>query len=464
MSDTSAEVVLRAGSSFGRYEIVRRIGRGGMGAVFEGIHTELKKRVAIKALLPPMSENPDLRTRFVREGQAASRIRHPHVVDIYDVGELGGIPFLVMEYLEGEDLSQVLAREHKLSTEHAADLLLPVLAAIAAAHEEGVIHRDLKPANIFLARDRYGEISPKVLDFGISKLTNDRMQEELTGTGTIFGTPFYMSPEQALGGKSVDAKSDQYSLGVILYQCLTGKRPFEADSMYSILHSIVQGTFLLPRMVLPSIPEHVEDIILRAMAKQQAKRFDSVRDFGGAVLELASDRVRSRWAHAFEGTPNSPTAVGLLQPLPPRSQAAIETTVGPSPFAETVSPDPVPTISPQEAEPEPAPSLSPDRRASRPLWISALAGFSVLLLIGLAIGIYLRQPAAPAIVVEFVPPPAPKIETPAVVEPQPRPEPELVIEDPPPAAEEEREPVRPTEKKKRKKKVLTGSNNAPILE
>src|SRR5262249_31155987 len=164
-----------------------------------------------KVLLPPSSENPDLRARFLREGQAAARIRHPNVVDIYDVGEQDDFTFLIMEYLEGEDLLHVLRRENRLEVARAIDLLLPVIAAISAAHDQGVIHRDLKPGNIFLARGSYGDLTPKVLDFGISKLINEQVTDGLTQTGAVMGTPFYMSPEQALGKGSVDERSDQYS-------------------------------------------------------------------------------------------------------------------------------------------------------------------------------------------------------------------------------------------------------------
>jgi serine/threonine-protein kinase len=305
--------MLRPGVQFDRYTIVRRIGRGGMAAVYEGLHAELKKRVAIKLLLPPHSENPDLRARFVREGRAASRIRHPHVVDIYDVGVHDEITFLVMEYLEGEDLMCLLRREPVLPISQVADIILPVIAAISAAHKEGVIHRDLKPANIFLSRGAYGDVVPKVLDFGISKLAGDHVNEAITQAGEVLGTPFYMSPEQATGKRLVDEKSDQYSIGVILYQCLTGKRPFEADSMYSILHNIVQGRFAPPRSVNPSLPASVEAIILRAMKRAPDLRFASIMDLGAALLPSSSARTKTMLSGVF-GPPKSidvlPTELG----------------------------------------------------------------------------------------------------------------------------------------------------------
>jgi serine/threonine-protein kinase len=440
MTAVDAEVRLEPGASFGRYEIVRRLGRGGMGAVYEGIHVDLKKRVAVKVLLPPMSESPDLRARFVREGQAAARIRHPHVVDIYDVNELNGVPFMVMEYLEGEDLGALLSREKRLAPERAADLMVPVLAAMSAAHEEGVIHRDLKPANIFLARDRYGEIHPKILDFGISKVTSDRLQEGLTGTGAVFGTPFYMSPEQALGGKLVDGQSDQYSLGVILYQCLTGKRPFEADSMYQILHGIVQGTFLLPRMINPEVPEPLEDIIVRAMAKKREDRFPGVREFGAALVSFASQRTRAHWSHVF------PPARAASVPKPRLEQTAAMPLSDPATaLAETMPPEPRPV------------SVIAAPGASRTiLVVAALAGLALSVIVGTAIW-FATRPVQP-LIIDIPPAPIEAVE-------EVKEEPPLVREAPPEPAPALAPPVKKqVVSKKKKKKTMTGSNDAPILE
>lgn len=419
-----------------------------MGAVFESIHLELKKRVALKVLLPPMTENAELRARFLREGQAASRIRHPHVVDIYDVGELAGVPFLVMEYLEGEDLGGLLGREGKQTISRTADLLLPVFAAISAAHEEGVIHRDLKPANIYLARDRYEEITPKVLDFGISKVTN--LQEGLTGTGAIFGTPFYMSPEQALGGKSVDARTDQYSLGVIVYQCMTGKRPFEADSMYTILHGIVQGTFQRPRAVNAVIPEAVEEIIMRAMAKDPAQRFDNMRDFGAALIEHASDRTRSLWGHVFH--PSSDRPVTRVTELSERPAALAEPTE--ADLEGTFGGEPARTVA----------EIAPPSTSSGAVLVALGLGFLLALVTGTIIWTFTKQPVQ-RIILEA----NPQRETPVPVEEAKISEPSVVPEpEPPPTVEAEQPAIEPAtpvrETKKKKKKVLTGSNNAPILE
>ena len=199
---------LAPGTTFDRYEIVRVLGQGAMGAVYEAKHVDLQKRVALKTLHPELAKSPESRARFLREGQTASKLRHPNVVDISDVGINGRIPYLVMEYLEGNDLAALIERERVLSVDRTVTLLLPVLAAVSAAHHEGIVHRDLKPENIFLARSRHGHLQPKLLDFGISKVTATTASPALTGTGALLGTPYYMSPEQAMGGKNVDARSD----------------------------------------------------------------------------------------------------------------------------------------------------------------------------------------------------------------------------------------------------------------
>ncbi len=328
--------VLTPGKTFGRYTILRRIGAGGMGSVYEAQHVDLKKRVAIKALSPSMTEHPEARARFIREGEASARIRHQHVVDVYDVGFEEGIAFLVMELLEGEDLNSRLRREKPLAFDKLADIMLATCSAVHAAHAQGVIHRDLKPANIFLSKGPGGEVHPKVLDFGISKILADPLSDGLTAgltsTGAVLGTPFYMSPEQAHGGTPLDARSDQYSLGVILYQCATGQRPFDAPSMYQVLHKIVQGSFDPPSKLRPEIPPEFERAILKAMARDPADRYSSVLSLGAALLPLASQRSRIIWGPTFaDGGRSSlaPTSV------PPAAEPLVEARALAEPLADS---------------------------------------------------------------------------------------------------------------------------------
>jgi serine/threonine protein kinase len=221
-------------------------------------------------------------------------------VDIYDVGTHDGHTYLVMELLEGESLEAFLRRNGALDVTGAAELMIPVLAGIACAHEAGVIHRDLKPANIFLSVDRRGEIAPKVVDFGISKIVSADLNDSLTGSGILVGTPFYMSPEQAQGGKPIDARSDLYTLGVILYEMVTGRQPFKNGSVYEVLRKIVGGAYERPCSIRPELDEAAERIIRKAMARSPDERFASAADFARALLVFTGDRARLRWTPEFE--------------------------------------------------------------------------------------------------------------------------------------------------------------------
>jgi len=300
-TDPFSAETLPPGTVLGRYEIRRLIGRGGMGCVYEAVHRDLKKRVAIKTLLPSLAASDEARIRFLREGEAASRIRHPNVVDVTDVGVEGLTSFLVMEYLEGEDLASLIGRQGALSVEQTVDFMLPVAAAISTAHDQGVIHRDLKPANILLARSAVGGLQPKVLDFGISKVTGDRGTMVLTGTGATFGTTFYLPPEQLQGARQADARSDQYALGTIVYECVTGRRAFERDNLYGVLKDIAEGNYPSPLSRRPDLPPSMDALIRRSMSLEPAQRFDSVKQMGAALLEFARPQARVMWSSFFGG-------------------------------------------------------------------------------------------------------------------------------------------------------------------
>jgi len=296
-----------------------------MGVVYEATHQDLGRRAAIKTLHARYAESPPARARFLREGQAASRIRHPNVADVYDVGIYEDQPYLVMELLEGETFGRLITREGRLSVQRTADIMVPVLAAVAAAHDLGVVHRDLKPENIFLCAERNG-FRPKVLDFGIAKILSGENAPVLTDTGAFLGTPYYVSPEQAQGAKSIDATSDQYSIGVILYECTTGRRPVEESSAYALIQRIVHGDFAPPRQVNPSLPRAFEAVILKAMARVPKERFATTRELGKALLEFASVGVRASYAGQLSGGPPSSRSLDASDiPEPARS---LGTTLG----------------------------------------------------------------------------------------------------------------------------------------
>ncbi len=303
---------LPPGTRFGRYRIESLLGAGAMGAVYTATHIGLDKRVVVKVLRPEHARSSNIRMRFFREGKAASAIRHPHVVDVTDVGEHEGIPFLVMEHLDGQTLGDLIAREGALPTGRAVDLMLPVIDAVDAAHAAGVVHRDLKPDNLFVARSATGDEFPKVLDFGISRLVSDGGRR--TGTAALLGTPAYIAPEQIESTRDADARSDQYALGVILYECLTGVAAFPGEHVYQILKQVGDGAFQPPRVHRPDLPAPLESIVLRAMARDPARRFSSLREMARALLPFATPRARASW---------TPTLAPVADAAPPTDLAHV---------------------------------------------------------------------------------------------------------------------------------------------
>ena len=253
--------MLPPGSTLGRYRVVCRIGQGGMGVVYEAVHIDLGKRVAIKTLKPERARDPQVFARFLREAQAASRLRHPHVVDVADVNCDEGLAWMVMEHLEGEDLGALLDRVPRLGAQDAADLLVPVVAAVLAAHEEGIVHRDLKPGNIFLAKTRHGVIIPKVLDFGISKLIAEN-KTSATATRAI-GSPLWAAPEQTRTGAKLRPATDVWALGLVVFYMLTGE--------YYWLAPHAEG-FNLPALLTEIILEPMEPASVRTARYGAAER------------------------------------------------------------------------------------------------------------------------------------------------------------------------------------------------
>jgi serine/threonine-protein kinase len=295
-----------------------------MGTVFEAENVRLEKRVALKALHEHLALENISVARFLREGRAASQVTHPHVVTVFELGEENGLPYLVMELLDGADLGEHLRRHGPLPMAELASLMLPVISALCAAHRAGVVHRDLKPSNIILAKDAFGAVMPKVVDFGISKIESDAGVDSLTQTQSVLGTVYYMSPEHTRSARNADARSDQYSLGVILYECATGVRPFSGDSTYEVMHAIMTAPVEAPSARAPArdIPPQLDALVVRALAKRPEDRFPSLEALGAALLELADAATRERWARELEPGRVSMSIAEPPQSPPPRSAGA----------------------------------------------------------------------------------------------------------------------------------------------
>jgi serine/threonine-protein kinase len=300
------------GRTIGNYVVREKIGEGGMGVVYLAEHPRIGKKVAIKVLLPEYGHNPDVVARFFTEARAANAIRNEHIIDIIDFGELEDrSSYIIMEWLEGRSLTTALEKEGCFPVDRALHIAGGMGRALVAAHARGIVHRDLKPDNIYLIHRGNDPDFAKVLDFGIAKLLGQEVGADLkTKTGAIIGTPMYMSPEQCRGIQ-VDERSDLYSFGVILYQMLTGRLPFVADGLGELLLKHMTEAPPPPRGLQPSIPAHVEEVLLIALAKDPEQRFRKVEAMlaalGGAAFERPTVTVPVSAAGA---TPASGAPIG----------------------------------------------------------------------------------------------------------------------------------------------------------
>ena len=273
-----------------KYEIVRVIGRGGMGTVYEALNTTIGKRVAVKFIDAELARNKDAVARFHREAQAASAVESAHIVDIFDSGFTEeDVPFIVMELLRGEDLGHRIKRCGRLELEEALYVTAQILRGLHRAHEAGIVHRDLKPDNIFLVDRDDDPNFVKILDFGISKVQRggDVPAHTLTRQGTVLGTPFYMSPEQAQALPDIDGRADLWSIGAILYECLTGHPPHSGNSYEQVIVNICMKDAADVRVENPGVSEPVALVIAKALARDRAERFGSARDLLDALITSA---------------------------------------------------------------------------------------------------------------------------------------------------------------------------------
>jgi serine/threonine-protein kinase len=409
--------------TIGPYHVIRRLGAGGTATVLEAVDHRSGKRVALKLLRADLLDQRVTIARFLREGRIASCVVHPHVVSVLEIGEASGFPYLAMELLEGEDLASRIRRS-KLSIAETTAVLLPVISALSAAHRLGVVHRDLKPSNIFLARGADG-LHPKILDFGVCKRESDAEIELLTQTQSTLGTLEYMAPEQVKSPRDAGPAADQWSVGVILYQALTGRRPFEGRTPLEVMRAIMSAPITAPGFA------GLDTAILRALAREPSDRFPSVEDLGVALLPFADASTRSAWDGELDG------AATLSRPA-----LAI-------PIASTI--------------PDAPPAELPRRARGRSLIAVAVAILAVVM----SLFFFDRDPPAVAPTV-----PAPMIEARAT--------PEITPREPPPVAPPE--PGRTTARPKRrpvtadapkveppppvppKAAPALGENGAPILE
>ncbi len=313
-----------AGTIFGGYQIVKVRGSGTFGCVYEALRLPLQRRVALKLLDPRLSQHPEALARFEREAVTTAALEHPHIVDVFDVGVVGEQHYLAMECLDGETLADRIAREAPLPLVEVVDVFVPLLSAIALVHDRGCVHRDLKPGNIFLAV-RHGAVEPVLLDFGIVKAAQGVGDTRLTRKGALLGSPAYMSPEQARS-LPIDARSDQFSLGAILWECLTGKRLFTGTSVWQILAAVQKAEVSSLHEARPDLPLAAVDAVMRALAQDPSRRFNSARELGAALLPYASPSVRARWTPEFGGatSPGTPdTIADLDDDAPPRSMPVV---------------------------------------------------------------------------------------------------------------------------------------------
>jgi serine/threonine-protein kinase len=391
----------------GAYRITRLIGEGGMGAVYEAVQLRLNKRVAVKLMARDLAANQEALARFHREAEITSHLGHPHLVTVFDFGQAeSGEPYLVMEYLEGEDLDQRLRRVGRMPIETVVHVVKQVASALGAAHDQGVVHRDLKPGNVFLLQIPGEPDFAKVLDFGISKMKAARTQ--LTNASAVMGTPNYMSPEQATGMvEDIDHHADQWALACIAWQMLLGRGPFVADEVAAILYQIINMDPhpLAPRV--PGLPPAVETVLRRALNKRPAERFASIREFSCAFEAAASGRPA-------DATP-APVVV------PPATPAGPTIAYGTTPVAGTAPAAPAP-----QARREPAAEVSQTdddameelpRNRIKPIHV-IVAAVGVLLLLGAYLLIGTRRAdtrATPAPVAAPAPTP------PLAIPPQPAP-------------------------------------------
>jgi serine/threonine protein kinase len=350
----------------GRYRLGERLGHGGMGEVFAAHDLRLDRQVALKLLRADLADQDPMRERVLAEARLAARLTHPHVVGVLDTGEQDGRPYVVMERLSGRTLRDELAAG-PMPAEHVRDVGLQVLRALSAAHELGIVHRDVKPGNVLDA----GVGTWKVADFGIAKWLH--AEETLTGTGELLGSPSYLAPER-IDGQQAGPPSDLYAVGVLLYEALCGRRPFEGDDPFALAAAIRDGAYEPPSSVLPGADRGIDVVIERAMRRDPGERFGSAEEMAAALVGAEGATATTR---------SSTTASD------DRADAAAAATVALAPMEETAR-------LPEDAVARPPAGTPGRRRLPRASLVTAGAILAVVLITVLAIAAFTGRPDAPA--------------------------------------------------------------------
>ncbi|MCJ7708662.1 MAG: protein kinase, partial [Anaerolineales bacterium] len=353
------------GENVGPYRVMEQLGQGGMATVFKAYHAALDRYVAIKVLHQAFMEDPNFLARFQREARVVAKLDHPSIVPIYDFADHRGQPYLVMKFIEGETLKARLARS-PLSKQEGLKIVESVGAALGYAHRRGILHRDVKPSNVLLSPD--GDIY--LADFGLARIA--QAGESTLSSDMMLGTPQYISPEQARGERNLDEGTDIYSFGVVLYELVVGRVPFSSDTPFSIIHDHIYTPLPMPRAVNPRVPEAVQRILLKALAKERVDRFASVEEFVAAFKVAISDVP----------TDKIPTFATVTLPPATRPGAMREDTVA------AVEVEPPPETAGYAAT---APPASGVVRKPRRTWIWAVAGLAITCLCVMGFLLVARQ-------------------------------------------------------------------------
>jgi serine/threonine-protein kinase len=337
----------------GKYVVRSVLGEGGMGTVFEAEHITIGRSVAVKVLHPNQARKKDAVRRFHQEARAAGAIGHPNICEVYDLGTLDdGSPYLVMERLTGETLADRIAAEGGLPFDDVIDILVQVLSGLVAAHEKGIVHRDIKPENVFLTKRVGCPPICKLLDFGVSKVIGSLIggkdeDLELTRTGMVMGTPYYMSPEQARGDRNLDARVDLYACGVILYEALTGRRPFTAANYNALLLQILSTKPKPARDFRPALPSGFDAVLDKALARSRDDRYRSAADFQRDLQALRDRHTAAAGSNVLAA------AMRAMEP-PPAAPAPPASARRPAVAAAPVPPRPAPQPPKRERQPTPS--------------------------------------------------------------------------------------------------------------